>query len=96
MKETALLVNTSRGSIINTIDLVRSLANQEIGGACLDVFENEKPQTYTKEEIDLYSHLFKMQNVVVTPHVAGWTAESKRKIADTLVSKIGKRYQLAD
>ena len=94
MKPGALLVNTSRGSVVKTIDLVEALEQKLIGGACLDVFENEKPQFYSKQEIDLYSRLFKMNHVVLSPHVAGWTNESKRKIADTLVSKLKKRYEL--
>ena len=94
MNPHSIIVNTSRGTIVETKALVHALMEGQIAGACLDVFENEKPQTYSKEEIDLYSQLFKMQNVVLSPHVAGWTNESKRKIADTLVSKIGKRYQL--
>ena len=56
--------------------------------ACLDVLENEKPWTYTLEELYLYEQLYKMDNVILSPHVAGWTIESKRKIADTLLEKI--------
>lgn len=87
-KKGFILINTSRGSVIDTKSVVEGLENGQIGGACLDVFENEKPTTYTSEENSLYSRLFKLNNVVLTPHVAGWTNESLFKIAQVLLDKI--------
>ena len=57
-------------------------------GCCLDVFPNEKPQTYKEEEADVINKLAKHPAVILTPHVAGWTIESKQKIAQILVDKI--------
>ncbi|MBK9338081.1 MAG: hypothetical protein IPM98_16650 [Lewinellaceae bacterium] len=83
-----ILINTARGSCVKTADIVEALEEQKIGGACLDVFENEKPATYSLRERSLYGRLYKMDNVVLSPHVAGWTYESKRKLAEVLLGKI--------
>jgi D-3-phosphoglycerate dehydrogenase len=64
------------------------LEDGQLAGACLDVFENEKPKTFTPSEVALYERLYKMENVVLSPHVAGWTHESKRRLAEVLLSKI--------
>lgn len=87
-KSGVIIMNSSRGAIVHTEDLVEALENGKVGGACLDVYENEKPDTYTKEERELYSRLFAMEQVILSPHVAGWTKESLFKIADTIVNKI--------
>ena len=83
-----VLINTSRGACINTGDVVNALENQQISGACLDVFENEKTPTFTPEERALYQRLYQMENVVVMPHIAGWTHESKRRMAEILIEKV--------
>ena len=83
-----LLINTSRGQVVQLEDLLAGLESEKVLGAALDVFENEKPTTYTDEEKGLYSRLFQLENVILTPHVAGWTFESKRKIAQVLLEKI--------
>ncbi|MBK7230960.1 MAG: phosphoglycerate dehydrogenase [Saprospiraceae bacterium] len=81
------LVNTSRGPVVHTMDLYQALKSGKLIGAALDVFENEKPGSYTPEEEDLYRALFALPNVVLTPHIAGWTFESKKKIAQTVLDK---------
>ena len=83
-----VLLNTSRGKCVNTLDLIEALENGTIGGACLDVFENEKPNTFTIAEHQLYARLYNFENVVLSPHVAGWTHESNIKIAQTLAFKM--------
>lgn len=87
MKRGAILINTSRGKVVNTGALVSALESNQLGGACLDVFENEHPDTFTEAELSMYSRLYSKSNVVLTPHVAGWTHESKFKIADTILTK---------
>lgn len=89
-KKGVILINTSRGQVIKTEDLIAGLESGDIGGACLDVFENEKPKTYSEREREMYNRLFSFENVVVTPHIAGWTFESKRRLADILLGKIRK------
>ena len=93
-KNGVIIINSSRGAIVHTEDLVEALESGKVGGACLDVYENEKPNTYTEQERQLYSRLYAMDHVILSPHVAGWTKESLYKIADTLVSKV--RCVIAD
>ncbi len=88
------LINTSRGKIIDTKDLVNGLESGKVKGAALDVLENEKPWTYNEEEKLLYNKLFSMENVIVTPHIAGWTVESREKIAKYSYEKIIKNCTL--
>lgn len=89
-KQLKILINTSRGGIVKTQDIVAYLEEKKLFGACLDVFENEKPPTFTEEEEKIYKRLFALENVVVTPHVAGWTHEGKYKMATVLLDKIFK------
>ena len=56
-KKNILLINTSRGGVVDTIALLESNENKQVKGACLDVFENEKPITYSTEEEKWYEHL---------------------------------------
>lgn len=90
-KKPLVLINTSRGNIIDTKSLLEALDSGQIIGACLDVFENEKPITYTNEENLLFQDLFARENVLVTPHIAGWTVESKERLADLLLDRIMKQ-----
>ncbi len=83
-----VLINTARGACIRTTDVVAALEDGRIGGACLDVYENEKPATFTEDEKHLYDRLHLLENVVLTPHIAGWTQESKRLLAEILFQKI--------
>lgn len=93
-KKNIYLINTSRGKIIDTKDLIKGLESGKIKGAALDVLENEKPWTYDEEEKMNYQKLFSMENVIVTPHIAGWTLESKEKIAKFTFEKIMKYCKL--
>lgn len=87
-KRAPIIVNTSRGNVVNTSDLLECLEKGLLSGACLDVFENEKPKTYTESEKAIYSQLFSLPQVITSPHVAGWTQESLEKIAQVLLDKI--------
>ena len=80
MKETAILVNTARGAIVNEADLIAALNQKEIAGAGLDVFE--------KEPIDIDNKLLKMNNVVLTPHVAYKTEEALNRRMEVTVKNI--------
>ena len=83
-----ILINTARGACIHTADVVAALEQGQIGGACLDVFENEKPNTFSDAERQLYQRLQALENVVLSPHIAGWTQESKYLLASILLEKI--------
>jgi D-3-phosphoglycerate dehydrogenase len=93
-KEGAIIINTSRGPIVNTGDLVDHLESGHLTGACLDVLENEKLDTLNTEQKLIYQKLFDLDSVILSPHVAGWTKESLIKIADYLLMKIGRFYSL--
>jgi len=85
------LINTSRGKIVKTNDLVKSLLNSKIIGAALDVLEYEK---ISFEELSItslppaYDYLLKSDKVVLSPHIAGITYESFFKLSDILADKI--------
>jgi D-3-phosphoglycerate dehydrogenase / 2-oxoglutarate reductase len=84
----ALIINTARGACIDTELLVSALENKHLAGACLDVLANEKPAGYSPTEKGLYERLYRLDNVVLTPHIAGWTHESKIRLAQVLFQKI--------
>ncbi len=85
-----IIINTSRGPIVNTTDLLEGLIHGQIKGACLDVFENEKPHTIEKSTDQVYRKLYQLPNVVLSPHIAGWTHDSFFKISKVMSEKIDK------
>ena len=87
-KKNVFIVNTSRGEVASIESILKGLKSGKIRGACLDVLENEKLSMLTPTHEDLYSQLFQMKNVMLTPHIAGWTVESYRKINEVLIEKI--------
>ena len=87
-KKNFFIINTSRGEVASTASILKGLQSGKIRGACLDVLENEKLSTLTAEQEVIYSQLFKLKNVMFTPHIAGWTVESYRKINEVLIEKI--------
>ncbi len=84
----AIVMNTSRGQVLNSTDLLKALESGKISGAALDVIENEKPETWSAPEKKLYRALMRHPRVVMTPHIAGWTKESLVNIATVLLDKI--------
>lgn len=87
-KKNIILLNTSRGKVVKTVDLIAALKSGKVQGAALDVFENEKTATFNQEEHNMYAELFKYENVIVSPHIAGWTHESKARLASVLLKRI--------
>jgi D-3-phosphoglycerate dehydrogenase / 2-oxoglutarate reductase len=87
-KPGVIIINTSRGQCVKLSDLIVALEEKKVGGACLDVFENEKPHTYSQLEREWNQRLYQMENVILSPHIAGWTQESKRKMAQLLLDRI--------
>jgi D-3-phosphoglycerate dehydrogenase / 2-oxoglutarate reductase len=89
-KKPIFIINSSRGEVASIETIVNGLKNGKIRGACLDVLENEKMNKLTPRQETVYDELFRMNNVILTPHVAGWTHESYIKINEVLVEKIKK------
>lgn len=86
------LINTARGTAVVTDDLVNALESKKVLGAGLDVLEYEKLSFENLFENNslpkAFEHLIHSENVILSPHVAGWTEESKIKLAQTIVNKI--------
>ena len=93
-KTGVVILNTSRGKCVETAALVSALEGGKVKGACLDVFENEKVATFSEAEHRLYERLYALEQVVLSPHIAGWTHESKHLLATILLEKIEEQYFL--
>lgn len=90
-KKNIYIINTARGKCLNTDDLVMNLKSGKVLGACLDVLEYEMTSFETLDVTMLpeaFQYLTKSDKVILSPHIAGWTIESHRKIALVLVEKI--------
>ncbi len=89
------LINTARGKSVVTKDLVTGLQSGKILGAGLDVLEYEKTSfenLFTDELPEDFQYLIQSENVLLSPHVAGWTEESKIKLAQTIVDKVKAKF----
>jgi D-3-phosphoglycerate dehydrogenase len=89
LKQRPWILNTSRGQIVNTQDLKEAIINGAIAGAGLDVLENEKLSSFTAEEKILFYWLLDQPNVVITPHIAGYSHEAFLKMSEVLLQKLG-------
>ncbi|MAN26909.1 MULTISPECIES: 2-hydroxyacid dehydrogenase [Mesonia] len=90
-------INTGRGQSVVTSDLVEALKSGKILGAGLDVLEYEKTSfenlfTSAAQMPEPFQYLIQAENVLLSPHVAGWTVESKRKLAQVIVDKIKANF----
>ncbi|MGY6561137.1 MAG: NAD(P)-dependent oxidoreductase [Luteibaculaceae bacterium] len=95
LKKNVFIINTSRGKCLNTNDLLNGLKSGKISGACLDVLEYELNSFEHITEIpSALVELFKMNQVIFSPHIAGWTVESNEKLVTTLGKKIAADFQL--
>lgn len=89
MKNDFYFVNTARGKNVETKNLVEALRSGKVKGACLDVLEYEKASFENLEtDNDDLGYLLNSEKVIVTPHIAGWTHQSKEKLAQVIVDKI--------
>jgi D-3-phosphoglycerate dehydrogenase len=82
------LINTARGEVIRMETLNQALDQGILKGVVLDVLENEKFERFSPEQKLQFELLAKRENVLFTPHVAGWTVESYQKINEVLVEQI--------
>lgn len=98
-KKPFFLINTSRGKIVKTDDLVENLKSGKVLGACLDVLEFEGLSFESLDQENLpkaFAELIKMDNVVLSPHIAGWTHESNLKLSATIVRKVKTLYGIGE
>ena len=89
MKQNFYFINTARGKNLKTSALANALKSGKIKGACLDVLEYEKTsfENLEMKNEDL-EYLLNSEKAIITPHIAGWTHESKIKLAQVIVNKI--------
>jgi D-3-phosphoglycerate dehydrogenase len=90
-KHNFILINTARGPVVKTAALVGALKSGKISGAALDVIEYEETsfeKTAIMTDKEDFRYLASCHNVILTPHIAGWTVESKIKLAEVLANKI--------
>jgi S-adenosyl-L-homocysteine hydrolase, NAD binding domain len=93
MKDGVMLINTGRGMLIHTNDLIEGLKNKKIGSAGLDVYEEESEYFYEDKsdkiiDDDALARLLSFNNVVVTSHQAFFTHEAMQNIAETTLQNI--------
>ena len=90
-KKPIYVINTARGLVLNTKDLVKAMKKGKVVGAGLDVLEYEEQsfEAFKGDELPKpFQFLIQSDRVVLSPHIAGWTMESKLKHAQTIVDKI--------
>lgn len=91
-KKPIWFINTARGKSVVTSDLVNALKSGKVLGAALDVLEYEKSSfenLFSKDKMpEAFKYLIQSKQTLLSPHVAGWTIESKAKLAQTIVDKI--------
>lgn len=95
-KKPLYLINTARGSAVVTDDLVKAIKVNKILGACLDVLEYEKlsfENLFENKSLpEAFSYLINSNKTLLSPHIAGWTVESKIKLAQTIVDKVEEMF----
>jgi D-3-phosphoglycerate dehydrogenase len=91
-KNDIFFINASRGEVVSLSDLAENIEKGKVKGACLDVLENEKIQNLSVEQKIVFDKLVSSNRVIFTPHIAGWTLESYKKINEVLIGKISKLY----
>ena len=87
MKKKPIIINSSRGGIINERDLLYAYTNNIISGFALDVFENEPIDE------QFYKNITKNMNCILTPHTAGVTEESNTRVSDFIIDTTNKFFQ---
>lgn len=85
-------LSTCRGGITDTAAIVKALDAVQIKGAALDVLENEKLDTYSSAEKKAFNYLISQPNVIITPHIAGYSIEGYQLMAEVLIQKLSAQH----
>lgn len=93
-KKPIWFINTSRGEVASLDAIKRNLSSGKLLGAALDVIENEKLNTFTENQKNTFNEISSFDNVILTPHVAGWSFESYERINEVLVNKLKAEISL--
>ena len=88
LQQKPFIINTSRGSVLQTSALIDALKQGTIAGAALDVLENEKLETFSALQVQEMNYLTKQPNVILTPHIAGYSVEAFYKMSAVILEKL--------
>ena len=89
LEQKPFIINTSRGSVVQTSALINALKQNIIAGAALDVLENEQLSTFTVAQKEELLYLTKQPNVILTPHIAGYSTQAFDKMSAVILEKLG-------
>ncbi len=89
LQQKPFIINTSRGSVVQTSALIPALKQGIIAGAALDVLENEQLSSFTVAQQEEMQYLIKQPNVILTPHIAGYSTEAFNKMSAVILEKLG-------
>lgn len=88
LEQKPFILNTSRGAVVQNSALIDALKQGIVAGAALDVLENEKLTTYSDREKEELAYLTKQPNVILTPHIAGYSVEAFYKMSTVILEKL--------
>jgi len=89
LEQQPYILNTSRGEVISTAALIEAFGKNKIAGAALDVLENEKMDTLTEQQSADLNWLMARPDVLITPHIAGYSAEAFHRMGEVIIKKLG-------
>ena len=88
LQQKPFIINTSRGSVVHNSALIKALKENKIAGVALDVLENEQLNSFSAQEMEEMNYLTKQPNVILTPHIAGYSAEAFYKMSAVILEKL--------